>query len=52
MRDRLADDLDAPGALQLVDLWAASVAAGEGDDPGSPDRVRTLLDTLLGVELS
>jgi L-cysteine:1D-myo-inositol 2-amino-2-deoxy-alpha-D-glucopyranoside ligase len=28
VRDRLADDLDAPGALAAVDRWAAAVAAG------------------------
>lgn len=60
VRTRLADDLDAPGALRLVDDWAAMAlahpasprrAAGESPDrPG--DLVRHLLDTLLGVVLS
>jgi L-cysteine:1D-myo-inositol 2-amino-2-deoxy-alpha-D-glucopyranoside ligase len=51
VRDRLADDLDAPGALSAVDAWAAAVVSGQGDDPASPEVVRQTVDTLLGVEL-
>jgi len=51
VRDRLADDLDAPGALSAVDAWAAAVVSGQGDDPASPEIVRQTVDTLLGVEL-
>ena len=28
MRERLADDLDAPGAIAVVDEWAAAASAG------------------------
>ncbi len=53
VRARLCDDLDAPGALRLVDEWAASVGAAQvGVDAAAPGEVRTLLDTLLGVDLS
>lgn len=51
VRERLADDLDAPGALSAVDAWAAAVVSGQGDDPASPQIVRGTVDALLGVEL-
>ena len=45
----LADDLDAPRALALVDAWAAQEAApGEG---GAATDVRALLDAALGLAL-
>jgi L-cysteine:1D-myo-inositol 2-amino-2-deoxy-alpha-D-glucopyranoside ligase len=47
LRDRLADDLDTPGALAAVDTWAA----GEGDDAAAPGLVRDAVDALLGVAL-
>jgi L-cysteine:1D-myo-inositol 2-amino-2-deoxy-alpha-D-glucopyranoside ligase len=47
LRDRLADDLDTPGALAAVDTWAA----GEGDDATAPGLVRDAVDALLGVAL-
>ncbi len=52
VRGRLAEDLDAPGALALIDHWAAEAVAGVGLDREAPGRVRVLLDTLLGVDLS
>jgi L-cysteine:1D-myo-inositol 2-amino-2-deoxy-alpha-D-glucopyranoside ligase len=52
VRERLADDLDAPGALALVDQWAHAAVAGDGSDPASAALVSRLLDTLLGVDLS
>ena len=54
VRDRLADDLDAQGALAAVDAWADEVLAGEpsdGHDPGHADLVRRTVDALLGVAL-
>jgi L-cysteine:1D-myo-inositol 2-amino-2-deoxy-alpha-D-glucopyranoside ligase len=48
VRVRIADDLDAPAALQLVDEWAAS----EGDDATAPALVADLVDALLGVQLA
>jgi L-cysteine:1D-myo-inositol 2-amino-2-deoxy-alpha-D-glucopyranoside ligase len=52
VRARLADDLDAPGALSLLDDWATVANEGSGGDERSPEQVRVLLDTLLGVDLS
>jgi L-cysteine:1D-myo-inositol 2-amino-2-deoxy-alpha-D-glucopyranoside ligase len=38
VRERLADDLDAPGALAAVDAWAAAVTdAGSGASAGPAD---------------
>jgi len=56
IRERLADDLDAPGALAAVDAWADGVLAGGGlpepaDRPGSSNLVRDAVDALLGIEL-
>ncbi|WP_165938755.1 cysteine--1-D-myo-inosityl 2-amino-2-deoxy-alpha-D-glucopyranoside ligase [Parafrankia sp. BMG5.11] len=57
VRDRLADDLDAPGALAAVDAWAAAaLAAGSGSGSGeaddqAPATVRDTVDALLGVDL-
>jgi L-cysteine:1D-myo-inositol 2-amino-2-deoxy-alpha-D-glucopyranoside ligase len=51
VRERLAEDLDAPGALAVVDAWADATLAGEGGDPGAPALVRAAVDALLGVLL-
>ncbi len=60
VRERLADDLDAPGALAAVDVWAEealSVAqASDGDRAGdlvdgAPALVRDTVDALLGIAL-
>ena len=55
VRSRLATDLDAPGALAVVDAWAdaalaADPAAGTGS-PSAPGLVADVVDTLLGVRL-
>ncbi|WP_030452331.1 cysteine--1-D-myo-inosityl 2-amino-2-deoxy-alpha-D-glucopyranoside ligase [Herbidospora cretacea] len=47
VRDRIADDLDAPGALAEMDAWAAA----DGDDPRAPELVRDVADALLGITL-
>jgi len=47
VRAALADDLDAPRALAVVDDWAA----GERGDGAGADLVRALLDARLGVVL-
>jgi L-cysteine:1D-myo-inositol 2-amino-2-deoxy-alpha-D-glucopyranoside ligase len=49
VRDRLADDLDAPGALAVVDHWAVEVLAGSATGEGR--LVRDTVDALLGIEL-
>jgi L-cysteine:1D-myo-inositol 2-amino-2-deoxy-alpha-D-glucopyranoside ligase len=47
LRAALADDLDTPAALALVDAWCAA----EGDDERAPALVRDAVDALLGVAL-
>ena len=52
MRERLADDLDAPGALAVVDGWAEDVLTGAVPPADSgADLVRDAVDALLGVAL-
>ncbi|WP_327104620.1 cysteine--1-D-myo-inosityl 2-amino-2-deoxy-alpha-D-glucopyranoside ligase [Nonomuraea glycinis] len=51
VRERLADDLDAPGALAAIDAWAARATAGQGTDASAPGLVRDLADALLGLKL-
>lgn len=47
IRSALANDLDAPAALRLIDEWAAS----DGDEGDAPGIVSDLVDALLGVRL-
>jgi len=49
MRERIADDLDAPGAIAVVDDWAKATDAGRPD--GSGALVRSAVDALLGIAL-
>ena len=52
VRARLADDLDAPGAVAAVDAWADAVLARPGSaEPQDVDLVRDTVDALLGVTL-
>jgi L-cysteine:1D-myo-inositol 2-amino-2-deoxy-alpha-D-glucopyranoside ligase len=51
VRRRLSDDLDAPGALVVVDGWADEARARGGSDSRSPALVARIVDTLLGVGL-
>jgi L-cysteine:1D-myo-inositol 2-amino-2-deoxy-alpha-D-glucopyranoside ligase len=57
LRERLAGDLDAPGALALIDGWADAALAPRLspalDVAGSPDGalIRQAIDALLGVAL-
>jgi L-cysteine:1D-myo-inositol 2-amino-2-deoxy-alpha-D-glucopyranoside ligase len=51
MRDRLADDLDAPGALTIVDAWADAVLTGEPTAAADGGLVRDATDALLGIAL-
>lgn len=51
VRMRLADDLDTPAALAVVDRWAEEQRLRGGDDPGAPGVVSRLSDALLGVAL-
>jgi L-cysteine:1D-myo-inositol 2-amino-2-deoxy-alpha-D-glucopyranoside ligase len=51
VRARLADDLDAPGAVAAVDAWVEAATADPGDDAAAPDLVRRTVSALLGVVL-
>ena len=54
VRERIADDLDAPGALAAVDRWAAAVISAPSLPPGTAVAaalVRDTLDALIGVAL-
>lgn len=51
VRARMADDLDAPGALAVIDDWAERALSEGGRDPGAPLLVGRIADTLLGVAL-
>jgi L-cysteine:1D-myo-inositol 2-amino-2-deoxy-alpha-D-glucopyranoside ligase len=51
IRARLADDLDAGGALAAVDAWAAAVLRGDAGTEGSGPLVRSAVDALLGVAI-
>ncbi|MEV7230640.1 cysteine--1-D-myo-inosityl 2-amino-2-deoxy-alpha-D-glucopyranoside ligase [Polymorphospora sp. NPDC051019] len=51
VRARLADDLDTPGALAVVDAWADATLAGTGADPAAPALMATTVDALLGIRL-
>ncbi|HEY2312014.1 MAG TPA: cysteine--1-D-myo-inosityl 2-amino-2-deoxy-alpha-D-glucopyranoside ligase [Streptosporangiaceae bacterium] len=49
LRQRLADDLDTPGMIAVLDEWAAAALAGRA--PGSAALVRRAVDALLGIAL-
>jgi L-cysteine:1D-myo-inositol 2-amino-2-deoxy-alpha-D-glucopyranoside ligase len=51
VRERLGDDLDAPGALIAIDDWAASALGTGGGDAAAPELVRAIADVLLGIAL-
>jgi len=54
VRERIADDLDAPGALAVVDRWASAVTGAAALPPGtaaSAALVRDTVDALLGLAL-
>ena len=54
VRERMASDLDTPGALAAVDQWAAETVGAAALPPGSADGaalVRDTVDALLGIAL-
>jgi L-cysteine:1D-myo-inositol 2-amino-2-deoxy-alpha-D-glucopyranoside ligase len=58
LRERLADDLDSPGAIALVDAWAAESLAPTAEavqngvlEEEAPTIVCDAVDALLGVAL-
>ena len=51
VRRHLADDLDAPGALRVVDRWVDQALRVGGGDETAPGVVADVCDALLGVLL-
>jgi L-cysteine:1D-myo-inositol 2-amino-2-deoxy-alpha-D-glucopyranoside ligase len=51
VREALADDLDAPAALAVVDAWSDAALSGTGDDPEAPALMRRVVDARLGIRL-
>jgi L-cysteine:1D-myo-inositol 2-amino-2-deoxy-alpha-D-glucopyranoside ligase len=52
VRERLAEDLDAPGALTAIDTWADAVLNAPGSVPPADARlIRDTADALLGIAL-
>jgi L-cysteine:1D-myo-inositol 2-amino-2-deoxy-alpha-D-glucopyranoside ligase len=51
VRERMADDLDAPGALAAIDEWAGAVLANGTIFEAEAALVRDTADTLLGIAL-
>jgi L-cysteine:1D-myo-inositol 2-amino-2-deoxy-alpha-D-glucopyranoside ligase len=51
VRERMADDLDAPGALAVIDEWADAVAANGAIFEADAALVRDTADALLGIAL-
>ncbi|MCF2529725.1 cysteine--1-D-myo-inosityl 2-amino-2-deoxy-alpha-D-glucopyranoside ligase [Yinghuangia soli] len=51
MRERMADDLDAPGALAAMDAWVEQQLTEGGDDEGAPGVASRAVDALLGIAL-
>ncbi len=47
----LAEDLDAPGALRVLDHWADATEFGAAEEQGAGEVVRALVDAALGVAL-
>jgi L-cysteine:1D-myo-inositol 2-amino-2-deoxy-alpha-D-glucopyranoside ligase len=50
VRGALADNLDAPRAVAVVDAWAAHAIAAQAS-PGEAAAVAAVCDALLGVDL-
>ncbi|MBO0869146.1 MAG: cysteine--1-D-myo-inosityl 2-amino-2-deoxy-alpha-D-glucopyranoside ligase, partial [Micromonosporaceae bacterium] len=51
VRERLAADLDTPGALLVLDAWADAALATDGEDAAAPALFASIVDNLLGVRL-
>jgi L-cysteine:1D-myo-inositol 2-amino-2-deoxy-alpha-D-glucopyranoside ligase len=51
VRGRLADDLDAPGALDAIDSWSAAVLSGAAAGAEDAVLICDTADALLGIVL-
>jgi L-cysteine:1D-myo-inositol 2-amino-2-deoxy-alpha-D-glucopyranoside ligase len=51
LRAHLADDLDTPGALAVIDAWATETLTRRGSDVDAPRLLSAAVDALLGIAL-
>jgi L-cysteine:1D-myo-inositol 2-amino-2-deoxy-alpha-D-glucopyranoside ligase len=51
IRESLADDLDTPRALAVVDSWVEDALSGNGSDAQASSLLSTAVDGLLGIGL-
>ncbi|XVU21776.1 cysteine--1-D-myo-inosityl 2-amino-2-deoxy-alpha-D-glucopyranoside ligase [Actinoplanes sp. CA-054009] len=51
VRESLSNDLDAPGALAVVDAWSEAALSSVGDDEQAPALMARTVDALLGIRL-
>jgi L-cysteine:1D-myo-inositol 2-amino-2-deoxy-alpha-D-glucopyranoside ligase len=51
VREALADDLNTPAALAVIDAWADAALIGAGDDRSAPELMARTVDALLGIRL-
>ncbi|MDP2288719.1 MAG: cysteine--1-D-myo-inosityl 2-amino-2-deoxy-alpha-D-glucopyranoside ligase [Actinomycetota bacterium] len=51
VREHLSNDLRTPEAIDAIDAWAMSSAAGTGTDASAPTLMRATVNALLGVQL-
>jgi L-cysteine:1D-myo-inositol 2-amino-2-deoxy-alpha-D-glucopyranoside ligase len=51
VRETLANDLNTPATLAVVDAWADAAVSGAGDDTSAPAQMIRTVDALLGVRL-
>jgi len=51
IREHVADDLDTPGALAVVDAWASRALEHGGSDLGAPGLVARAIDRILGIRV-
>jgi L-cysteine:1D-myo-inositol 2-amino-2-deoxy-alpha-D-glucopyranoside ligase len=51
VRESLADDLNTPAVLAVVDAWSEAALADVGDDDTAPALMSRTVDALLGVRL-
>lgn len=49
IRTALANDLDTPEAIRIIDGWAAQTLSGATDSATSPPEMSLAIDALLGV---
>ncbi|MCU7726562.1 cysteine--1-D-myo-inosityl 2-amino-2-deoxy-alpha-D-glucopyranoside ligase [Actinoplanes sp. KI2] len=51
VRESLANDLDTPAVLAVVDAWCEAALTATGDDESAPALMSRTVDALLGVKL-